>query len=159
MLDPSLTAKSSRYIISQVIKKATQVIPPGSTVLDYGGGKYDRGTKYFEEHGIYSFVYDPYNRSPEHNAQIKSYYDYAVCGNVLNVIQDKQTRIDVVHDIMKRVKVAFFTVYVKDATGVGKPTRDGWQNNQPLSFYFREIQELGYPIDMADKMLIVSKKL
>lgn len=151
------SAKTSRNQVSAVITKTIDCIPVGSKILDYGGGRFDKGTAYYAERGIESFVYDPYNRTPEHNAKIEYEYDYAVCGNVLNVIKDKETRHDVIHDIMKRVPVAFFCVYEGDRSGIGTLTKDGWQNNQKTSFYQEEILELGYASSISNKIIMVTK--
>ena len=41
--------------------------------LDWGGGKYDKGTKYLNQWGIINLVYDPYNRSEEHNQEMLAF--------------------------------------------------------------------------------------
>ncbi len=43
--------------------------------LDYGGGKYDRGTIYLKDFNIENFIYDPFNRSEKHNIEILEYIE------------------------------------------------------------------------------------
>ena len=45
------------------------MIPIEGMNLDIGGGKYDSVTEMYSEHGAENVVYDPFNRSAEHNAR------------------------------------------------------------------------------------------
>lgn len=61
--------------------------------LDVGGGRFDRGTEYLAEQGVTSLVFDPFNRSEQHNIavlkRVKSRRaDTATIANVLNVIKE-----------------------------------------------------------------------
>ena len=38
--------------------------------LDYGGGKFDNATEYLAEMNVTSLVYDPFNRSSDHNKMV-----------------------------------------------------------------------------------------
>lgn len=148
--------KTSRNCVSKVITLSLPHIPSGSTVLDYGGGRYDKGVERYAQHGILSFVYDPFNRSAEHNAQIKDNYDFAVCGNVLNVLENKSLRRFVIHDIMKRTQNCFIKVYEGDQSGKAIPTRDGFQLNQPINFYREEIKDFGFQVvSLPQKLLLI----
>lgn len=151
------SANTCRKKISAVITKSIQYIPAGSTVLDYGGGKYDLGTRFLEAKGIKSFIFDPYNK-PENNHLISNHYDFGLCGNVLNVVAEKTVRQQIVDDLMSRVPIAFFVVYTGDNSGVGKKTSFGWQNNQPIRFYLDEFYHWGYfPRLNNNKLIIISQ--
>ena len=45
---------------------------PGTRNLDYGGGRYDHATEFLREKGVENFVFDPYNRDAQHNAEVKA---------------------------------------------------------------------------------------
>ena len=63
--------------------------------LDYGGGKYDAGTEFLSQCHITNYVYDPNNRTPEHNAEVlaKAPYPTVTMLNVLNVIHGRANRV------------------------------------------------------------------
>jgi hypothetical protein len=90
--------------------KNPQVIFNGLN-LDYGGGKYDTATMYLADRGIESVVYDPYNRTPEHNAasinkvRKNGGADTITCANVLNVIKEPAARMVVIRNIYKYLKL------------------------------------------------------
>ena len=133
--------------ISTVNKVYTNMyFAPGSVILDYGGGKYDKNTEYMQNKGCKVLVYDPYNRTEEHNKAVFEYIqnnpiDYIVCSNVLNVIKE----IPVIEQILGNIKqiqevnkskcVVYITVYEGDKSGEGKITKKGYQRNEPLKHY------------------------
>ena len=43
---------------------------PGELNLDFGGGKFDNATEHLAQQGVESLVYDPYNRTAKHNAEV-----------------------------------------------------------------------------------------
>lgn len=54
--------------------------------LDIGGERFDDASKFLASIGINNFIYDPYNRSKEHNDNIKSIIDIKV---IIKNIWDK----------------------------------------------------------------------
>lgn len=144
------------------IYKQTQ-FRQGSTVLDYGGGKYDDGVEYMKrQRGVEVRVYDPYNRTPAHNNEVAEWAmkrapDYIVCANVLNVIAEYEVIEQVLHNIRYLADahtIVRFSVYEGDRTGVGKATSKGWQNNHPtrdylpiLSRFFKTVERKGKIIE------------
>jgi len=65
------SADTSLRQVPALFKKQDIDFPEGGTNFDIGGGRFDEGTKYLaDERGVENFVYDPYNRSPEHNAAV-----------------------------------------------------------------------------------------
>ena len=121
---------------------------PGTHNLDYGGGRYDTATTYLAARGVTNHIYDPYNRSEEENSAALDYYDYDTCtiSNVLNVIQGHKARVQALTKALLRVKdggKVYITVYEGDKSRIGRETKkDCWQENQPLSTYYVEIEHL-----------------
>lgn len=115
----------------------------GSTVLDYGGGRYDLAIEYAKKNGFNLYVYDPFWRTSEYNKHsvdmFKKHPDYITCGNVLNVIKEDEIVESVVRKIRNLAKkgtIVVFCMYNKDRTGIGKATSNGWQRNQPDMDYY-----------------------
>ena len=116
---------------------------PGDTNADIGGGKYDLVTERLAEMGVTNLVWDPHNRSDEHNVEalklIQRGTTTATIAKVLNVIVEPEIRAEVIR-LATRARAAFFHVYEGDGSGVGKKTRDGWQENRKLLSYAVEIE-------------------
>lgn len=125
---------------------------PGQLVLDYGGGKFDNGVEYLADLGVTGLVYDPYNRTSEHNRNVIRQIrdaggaDVALCSNVLNVIKEPEARIAVLKNIRKLLKPSgkvYITVYEGSGTGEGKQSQsDAYQLNRKTADYLEEIQEV-----------------
>ena len=138
------SADTSLNQISAVLKRLSQ---KGTVNLDYGGGKYNKGSEYLSSKGIRNLVYDPYNRPAVHNEQIlemvaKDKADTVTIANVLNVIAERDVREQVINDAAKYIKPegkAYFGIYEGDKSGVGKKTIKGWQENKPTTVYEEEI--------------------
>lgn len=78
------------------MKRAVNVMT-GKTVVDIGGGRFDTAAEAARVYGAAVSIYDPFNRTPEHNAAVLAgSYDVAVISNVLNVIDSEAARGDVV---------------------------------------------------------------
>lgn len=120
----------------------------GSIILDYGGGKYDKNVQYMlEKYNSKVLVYDPFNRSVEHNKKVMlkatnlaftKGIDYIVCSNVLNVIAESS----VIYEVLRNIRMlsgvdteVLITIYEGDGTGVGKKTTKGWQRNEKTANY------------------------
>lgn len=129
--------------------KNPQVIFNGLN-LDYGGGKYDTATMYLADRGIESVVYDPYNRTPEHNAasinkvRKNGGADTITCANVLNVIKEPAARMVVIRNIYKYLKpgcAAYFSVY-EHTRGEGPTGGNKYQLARKTSEYVPEIASI-----------------
>jgi len=87
---------------------------PGDTNADIGGGKFDLVTDRLAELGVTNLVWDPHNRSDEHNADtlrlIKQGTTTATVAKVLNVIAEPEIRAEVIQ-LAARARVAFFHFY------------------------------------------------
>jgi hypothetical protein len=118
--------------------------------LDLGGGKYDEVQAYFDREGIkcQNLVYDPFNRSEEHNQAVLNTVKNAnvmtvTISNVLNVIKDKEHRLEVLRMAKEANPVyCLITVYEGDRSGDGKETTKGYQLNRNLKDYESEIKEV-----------------
>jgi len=97
---------SEKTSIAQVAALHTYLMKSGiyridQTVLDWGGGKFDIAKNKVEDSvdGINFQVYDPFNRSEEHNKKVLEEIkkvggaDIITIANVLNVIKEKDERI------------------------------------------------------------------
>lgn len=125
---------------------------PGQMVLDYGGGKFDNGSEYLAGIGAIGCIYDPYNRTSEHNRgvirQIRDNggADVALCSNVLNVIKEPEARLNVLKNIRKLLKPSgkvYITVYEGSGSGEGKQSQDdAYQLNRKTKDYLEEIRSV-----------------
>lgn len=145
MMKQQYTSKETS--ISTVNKVYTNMyFAPGSIILDYGGGKYDKNVEYMQSKGCKVLVYDPYNRTEEHNRAVMEYVknnsiDYVVCSNVLNVIkedsvvQEVLTDIHNIQEVNKDKCVVYIKVYEGNKSGIGKQTKKGYQRNLSTKNY------------------------
>ena len=123
------------------------VFHKGDRVLDYGGGKYDTATEYMASKGVKVSVYDPFNRTAEHNRSVIARFknnppNIIICANVLNVIAEDMIVLDVIRKIRNLAgfnTLVLFSVYEGDKSGKGKPTIKGYQRNEPAKAYFNMI--------------------
>lgn len=124
---------------------------PGDVVVDFGGGKWDTAVEHFAKEDITICVYDPYNRSAEHNKEVLRILrenggaDAAVNSNVLNVIKEPEARKNVLENISRITKPGapiYITVYEGKGNGQEGPTKSGYQLNRKTADYLEEIQEV-----------------
>lgn len=120
------------------MKRAVNVMT-GKTVVDIGGGRFDTAVEAARVYGAAVSIYDPFNRTPEHNAAVLAgSYDVAVISNVLNVIDSEAARGDVVRLAATKAAALLITVYEADRQPptVGKKTGAPliiWTKSPPLS--------------------------
>ena len=119
------------------------------TNLDLGGGKYDEVQAYFDyqEYECTNLVYDPFNRSEDHNKAVLDKAKWEGCdtvtiSNVLNVIKDKDHRFNLLKLASQYGCPVYIAVYEGDRSGVGKETTRGYQLNRKLKDYESEIREV-----------------
>jgi SAM-dependent methyltransferase len=135
---------------------------PGTKNLDYGGGKYDAGTDYMKSIGVENLVYDPFNRTEEHNKDVisklaKEKASTVTVNNVLNVIAESDARDFVVKDAARYLKpdgTAYFLVYEGDRSGEGKRTSKGFQNNKKAEFYLPAVKEHFSEVSRQGNMIV-----
>ena len=149
---------TSISVVNKVYKQYN--FRPFTTVLDYGGGKYDKNKDYMKQYLVKVSVYDKYNRSEEENrlALSVAHYDYLVCSNVLNVIKEDEVIDEILkHMLSINADLYLFTVYEGDKSGSGKVTKKGYQRNQKLNFYYSLLEHY-FSIVSNQKGILVCKK-
>lgn len=136
----------------------------GDVVIDFGGGRFDNAVEYIKDKGATLVVYDPYNRSAEHNEQVLATLeenggaDAAVNSNVLNVIKEPEARTAVLQNIKKLLKPGapvYITVYEGRGDGIEGPTKSGYQLNRKTEGYLDEVREV-FPDAIRKGKLIVA---
>ena len=124
---------------------------PGKVYLDFGGGRFDNGVYFVKDKGATLLVYDPYNRSDEHNKQVLAELkenggaDAGLNSNVLNVIKEPEARLAVLKNLKKLVKPGgeiYITVYEGTGKGNEGPTKAGYQLNRKTADYMEEVQQV-----------------
>ena len=138
---------------------------PGTVNLDYGGGKADTAVEYLKQYDVINLVYDPFNRSAEHNQEVIRIIrehggaDTATCSNVLNVIKEPEVRLNVLKNISKLVKsggTVYITVYEGKGNSAEGPTKSGYQLNRKTADYLEEIQEVFPDAKRKGKLIVCS---
>lgn len=135
---------------------------PGQVVIDFGGGKFDNAVNYLKDKDVTLLVYDPYNRSAEHNKEVLRVIrenggaDAAINSNVLNVIKEPEARQQVLKNIKKLVKPGapiYITVYEGSGKGNEGPTKAGYQLNRKTSGYIDEISQIFPNVKRRGKLI------
>lgn len=133
---------------------------------DVGGGKFDNATEFLSSLNVKSYIYDPYNRSAEHNNSVckaisnNDGTDTTTCSNVLNVIAEKEARKAVIlncYNFLKENGTAYFTVYEGNKSGEGKETTSGYQLNQKTEYYVSEIKTVFRNVTRKGKLIIATR--
>ena len=132
----------------------TRLLAPGSTNVDIGGGRFDDATDLLAAVGVRSYVVDPGNRSPEHNAKVLARVDdgradSVTIANVLNVIPDASVRrsvLELAYNVVGRDGLVYVDCYAGTGPGAGKghgrATSKGWQEFRSLASYLPEVREV-----------------
>ena len=138
----------------------------GTLNADIGGGKYDDFTNALQTQGVENVIYDPYNRSAEHNQaamdRISGNADTATISNVLNVIAEPAARDQVIRQAADAIKPdgeAYFSVYIGDGSGKGKETPRGYQLNKKLADYVEEIERHFGSVTKKGNILIAKEPI
>lgn len=135
---------------------------PGDVVLDFGGGKFDNAVNYLKAKDVTLLVYDPYNRSAEHNDEVIRILrehggaDAAVNSNVLNVIKEPEARETVLRNIKRLTKKGapiYITVYEGKGDRQEGPTKSGYQLNRKTADYMEEIQNIFDDVTRKGKLI------
>ena len=134
----------------------------GDVVVDFGGGKFDNAVNYLKDKDVTLLVYDPYNRSAEHNKEVLRLLkehggaDAAVNSNVLNVIKEPEAREAVLKNIKKITKRGapiYITVYEGRGDGAEGPTKSGYQLNRKTSDYMDEVGSVFSNVKRKGKLI------
>lgn len=131
--------------------------------LDIGGGKFDNATTYLKSLGVESYVYDPYNRTAEHNNAVariteNGQSDTVTISNVLNVIDSVDGRNQVLENAVDAVKpngTVYITVYEGNGSGIAKTTgKDQYQLNRKTIDYIPEIEKYFNNVTVKNNVII-----
>lgn len=131
--------------------------------LDIGGGKFDTASEYLLGRGVMNLIYDPFNRSVEHNQNIlgllkKCKVPTATLSNVLNVVKEKEDRLNLLRFSFTSLAVGgklYITCYNSGKKGVSKA--DCWQNAEPLSFYMEEVEQVFGNVSQKGNIIYTTK--
>ena len=124
-----------------------------SSILDYGGGKYNLATNYIKDtFNRDLIVYDKFNRTPEHNKQaLSNTYEIVACNNVLNVIDNLDTYYSILNDCYNlATKYVLITIYNGNGSNIGKQSKaDCYQRNETIKVHFDRIKALNVMLKMT----------
>ena len=137
----------------------------GTMNLDFGGGKFDNVAQYLKDYDVLNLVYDPFNRSKEHNKDVIDFVkknggaDTVTCSNVLNVIKEPENRLSVIKNCDRLVKsdgTVYFTVYEGSGSGEGKANdkRKSYQTNMKTKDYQEELEKVFSSVTRKGKLFI-----
>ena len=141
-------------------------LSPNTINLDFGGGRFNNASEYLATKDVTNLIYDPYNRSSEHNKNVldtirkNNGADTATCSNVLNVIKEENARHTVIQNIYNLLKsngTAYFTVYEGTGKGNEGATKSGYQLNRKTVDYVDEIKEVFSDVTRKGKLIIAKK--
>ncbi len=142
-------------------------LEPGTVGVDFGGGKFDNAVEYLRDQDVTLCVYDPYNRSAEHNREVlrtlraNGGADFAINSNVLNVIKEPEARKGVLENIKKITKSGapiYITVYEGRGDAKEGVTKSGYQLNRKTADYLEEIQEVFPDAKRRGKLIVATNK-
>jgi len=142
---PSVSEKSP--IIFSAFRNGK--IDIGPLNADIGGGKYNQITDWLASKNIDNVVYDPFNRSLEHNIAAKGRLsggqaDTATISNVLNVIPEAKNRLNTIataYDSIKPNGTAYFSMYTAPKEGINLKL-NSYQLGKKPSEYIPEIEKI-----------------
>lgn len=144
---PKQEYTSAKTSIKQIPQPARRLIKynelnEGDINLDIGGGKYDDMTEFFKENGVTNYVYDPFNRSMQHNKMVVSktkdgQSDSVTIFNVLNVIKEEDVQIKILEQAKNALKEGgkvyiYSNYHVKGREPGPIKGRDSYQQNYRL---------------------------
>lgn len=135
---------------------------PGTVNLDIGGGRFDNVTEHLASIGVTNYIYDPYNRTNEHNDKVakktqEGQSDTVTISNVLNVIKEQKARDNVIANAVDAVKTngtVYITVYEGNGQGEGRQTTKGWQENRKTVTYMSEIRKFFSEVTLRNNVII-----
>jgi hypothetical protein len=173
------SADTSIPQVSAGLKHAIKnnLIRPNSINVDNGGGKFDKGREAVESgvKGAKLHVHDPYNRSEEHNSEVKKNAlgkaAYVGMHNVLNVIKEPEQRSAALQQtkaFMGPKGIAHITTYEGDRSGNGRISKSdkgrgsSWQNNKTTASYADEVKSVfpdsTHDVSVKSGHIIIRKK-
>jgi len=139
---------------------------PYTNNLDIGGGKFDLMTIALAEKGVCNLIYDPYNRTKEHNENILSIcndviIDTVTIFNVLNVIKEYEIQIEALklaYDALKSGGMVFIRSMYKNPSGKSGVTKSGTFQHYKTQEEYLEIIKTIFPDSQLKYGIIFATK-
>lgn len=143
---------------------------PSTKNFDNGGGSYDYNTQFLKtNYGVENQVYDPFQRSQEHNEKIlkavaEHSFDTATSNSVLNVIDFFSSRLDHIFlscESLKDLGIAYFKIWEGNGSSKGQSMPYGYQSNRPTKSYQEEVEKIfdqGNVVTDLKRNLIIAYK-
>lgn len=143
----------------------------GTRNADIGGGRYDNGTEHLASKGVENVIWDPFNRTEEHNKEAlqkiaDGQADTATVNNVLNVIKEKENREAVIRQAADAIKddgTAYFLIHEGDRSGNSRVTKSkggepkSWQEHRKADSYIDEVEKHFGNVDKKGNLLIATE--
>jgi len=132
-----------------------------SVNLDIGGGRFDKMSDYLAKWGLKNYIYDPFNRTPEHNSFVVSkvkdgQVDSVTIMNVLNVIPEKENQLRVLLQAKNALKnggkVFVYSNYKDSSKDAGPSGSDSWQHHMYLRGYLPLVKEVFPNAEIINKL-------
>lgn len=146
---------------------------PNTVNFDYGCGyksTQERIAEFLADKGVEYIGFDKFNQTPAEQeeawAAIESVggADTATCANVLNVVKERDVRVNEiianVYDVLKSGGTAYFDVYEGDRSSAGGQTgKDNYQLKRPVDGYVEEVAEIfgDNNVKLKGKLIIAKK--
>lgn len=149
--------------VAATFKKFT--FKPETINLDYGGGRYDKGTELLAASGCSNAIYDPFNRTLAHNLSARLRIaraggaHSATINNVLNVIAERDAQLDAISQAANGLcddGRAYFLIHEGDRSGLGKATSKGWQRHEKARAYIDLLETRFGRVERKGNILIAS---
>jgi hypothetical protein len=154
--DTSINSSKVPAVFSKVDWK------PGQRNIDIGGGRFDTASDFLQQKGVENSIYDPYNRSEEHNTEVDKpdHYHTATISNVLNVIKEpyyRQATLMKARDALQPGGKVHVTAYEGNGSGVPAASSKGWQENRRLGSYLDEVKQVFPDAKVKNGMIVGTK--
>jgi hypothetical protein len=170
MINQKYTSKSTSINCNNLPRLFTaaselKLFIPDSINLDIGGGKFDNVHDFLiNKYNTTNLVYDPYNRSKEHNKYVmqavKKGITSITISNVLNVIYEderKRHTLSLAKNLLSQGGICMITVYEGDRSSMGRKTgADQWQENKKTKEYTNLVSEYFKDVHIK-KGIIIAK--
>lgn len=129
---------------------------PNGKVLDFGAGKYRKGTIFLQDKGFDVDSYEPslYDNLPSDK------YNTILISNVLNVIAENEIIIDILNtckELLESNGRVLITVYEGNKSGKGKPSKkDCYQRNARTAEYIGLVSKVFENVKIKQNIIILS---
>lgn len=146
----NLSHKSSINHIPAIFKHVD--FEPFTINMDIGGGKYDTGTEYLENKKVQNVLYDPYNRTDEHNNNCLEFLKFhkahtITISNVLNVLENEEEMTKVLEfakTYLRENGKIYINVYEGNGTSIPKTSKLGVQQQNKKTAEYTDLIKKSY---------------